>query len=219
MLFAILNHSSYKDIPVTAIAAACQKQLVTHYATGWRRMASTVRVVTDPKSLVPGTCPVVLLDNADQAGALGYHDVTPAGLPYSKIFVKTIMENGGTYIHGPDSLSVTISHEILETVEDPYAWWWSDAPDGRQYALELCDPVEADCYDIGGVSVSNFVLPAYFSSAAGPYDYLKKLAKPFTMTAGGYLIVRDPGGQATQIFGDAYQEWKKPTKQRILKRA
>ena len=32
---------------------------------------------------------MLVLDTSDQAGALGYHDVTPQGLPLGKVFAKT----------------------------------------------------------------------------------------------------------------------------------
>jgi len=37
---------------------------------------------------------MVFLDNADQPGALAYHDLTPDGLPLAKVFVKTTVDNG-----------------------------------------------------------------------------------------------------------------------------
>jgi len=39
---------------------------------------------------------VVVLDNSDQAGALGYHDLTSAGLPISKVFAGTDKQYGKT---------------------------------------------------------------------------------------------------------------------------
>src|SRR5262249_21785960 len=36
---------------------------------------------------VPGNWAMVFLDDADQPGALAYHDLTPDGLPVSKVFV------------------------------------------------------------------------------------------------------------------------------------
>ena len=50
---------------------------------------------------------VVFLDNADQPGALAYHDLTPSGFPLSKVFVKTTLDNN-------DLVSVSASHELVE---------------------------------------------------------------------------------------------------------
>ncbi len=46
-----------------------------------------------------------LLDNSDQAGALGYHDLTSLGQPIGKAFVKTCQQYGV-------SRTVDASHEL-----------------------------------------------------------------------------------------------------------
>jgi hypothetical protein len=161
---------------------------------------------------------IAVLDNADQAGALGYHATQPDGRPFARIFVEPILANGGQYLHGSLSLSVTISHEILETIGDPFCNWWCDGLDGKQYALELCDPVEGDSYEIDGVAVSNFVGPRWFSDGNGPYDWMGNVHGPCAMSPGGYMIVRYPGGEPSQVFGEAFPEWQKPLKQRVHRR-
>ena len=42
----------------------------------------------------------------------GYHDLTTTGLPIGKVFAKTTFDAG-------DLVSVTLSHEVLETLGDP----------------------------------------------------------------------------------------------------
>ena len=54
---------------------------------------------------------VVILDDSDEGGALGYHDVTDEGLPLGKVFA-------GTDILYGISWTVTASHEILEMLEN-----------------------------------------------------------------------------------------------------
>ena len=64
---------------------------------------------------------------------------------------------------------------------------------GILYAIEICDPVEADSYTIYGQEVSNFVTPWWFGNplpAGAKYDFLGKLLAPFSMTAGGYFSSR-----------------------------
>src|SRR2546425_857524 len=56
---------------------------------------------------------IAVVDNADVANALGYHDLTSAGLPLGKVFVGTAL----TYGEKP---SVTLSHELLEMLGDPF---------------------------------------------------------------------------------------------------
>lgn len=155
--------------------------------------------------------PIVILDDADQAGALGYHDVTPDGKPYGKVFLNPILKNGGTLTFSANSLSVALSHEILETCGDPYADFWADAA-YAEYALELCDAVEGDSYTVDNIAVSNFVLPRFFRAGPGPYDFMRKLTAPFTMTDGGYQIQKK-GGQVTQVWAMGFPDWKKAGKQ------
>jgi hypothetical protein len=70
--------------------------------------------------------------------------------------------------------------------------------------------------DVGGtpVEVSNFVLPAWFDPIpvdGAKFDWLGKLSKPFSMTKGGYVIVRNQGS-VSQVFGEEFPAWKKALK-------
>jgi len=164
-----------------------------------------------------GASYVDLLDDSDVADALGYHDETDEGSPYGKVFVGDIMRNGGNLASGPNSISVTASHEILEMAVDSAANVWADDyKSGYSYALEACDAVEGDSYEIDGVSVSNFVLPAWFDPRApsvARFDWLEKLSAPFSMTAGGYMIRRNPAtGEVSNVWGEKFPEWKKKIK-------
>lgn len=174
--------------------AAIDAQVRYHVCPAW----STHRVPVELGEVVlDGDWPVYLLDNADVAGALGYHDVDPHGNPYGRVFTKTTRADGLT-------VSSVISHEVIEAVVDPHVNMWAENPhDGKLYALEACDPVESDNYIYRGVEVSNFVWPEYFElpTSAVRFDERKKLRAPFTMSAGGYLIVR-AGGRVTQVFAD-----------------
>lgn len=49
--------------------------------------------------------------------------------------------------------------------------------------------------------VSNYVLPSWFDpNGKYPYDRMGLLKAPLTMTAGGYMIVRDAAGNETDVF-------------------
>lgn len=68
----------------------------------------------------------------------------------------------------PAVLSLVLSHEVIETEVDHY----SDAYVGR-WSLEPCDPVEYKSYRLFGVTVSDYVYPAwFFRGARGPFDQL-----------------------------------------------
>jgi hypothetical protein len=132
----------------------------------------------------------VYFDNADAAGALGYHDLTKDGQPVSKVFVKTTLADN-------QLVSVTACHELFEMAIDPLANLWAEAEDGTEYAYEMCDAVEDDTFLVDGIRMSNFVHPSWFEPFKHPkgikFDHLGLLEKPFSMTKGGYVIVKKNG--------------------------
>lgn len=231
MLIAVINQSTLvTNDQVNTMCQAIQVQLDLHVLPAWNMKSGTIKFYAD-KTKVPGYAWVVsMLDNSTQAGALGYHaednDTVDAF-----IFAQPVLSNGGVALYdstNPQNVSVAsvLSHEVCEMVGDRYAGFWSDGPaivaqDGQtytEYALELCDPVEGDSYAVTlsngtTVSVSNFIFPSWFNQQAQvpqnlPFDYLGKLSKPFSMTPGGYLIVRQ-SGNVNQVFGEKVRPEKK----------
>src|ERR1700730_2942146 len=132
-------------------------------------------------------------DDADTAGALGYHDLTHDGQPISKVFVKTTIKDG-------ELVSVTACYELFEMAIDPIANLWAQAADGTEYAYEMSDPVEEDTFEVDGIEMSNFKHPP-----GTKFDHLGRLKNPFSMTKGGYVIVKKDG-KVTQKFGSAAKE-------------
>ena len=147
----------------------------------------------------PSDWQLIYFDNADQAGALGYHAHTKNGQPGSKIFVKTTLADN-------QQVSVTACHELFEMAIDPVANLWAQANDGTEYAYEMCDPVEEDTFEVNGIAMSNFLHPAWFEPFKHPagtkYDHLGRLKAPYTMTKGGYMIIMK-NGKVSQTFGSA----------------
>src|SRR6266849_865250 len=141
----------------------------------------------------------VYFDDADTAGALGYHDITKDGQPVSKVFVKTTLADH-------QLVSVTACHELFEMVIDPIANLWAEAADGTEYAYEMSDPVEEDTFLVDGIAMSNFVHPSWFEPFKHPpgtkFDHFGLLKSPFTIPKGGYLIVKK-NGKVGQVFGSA----------------
>lgn len=198
----VFNESTViPDAEVIQWIIAVQHQIRYDWASIWGYDAD---VIWQPKGSPPraGMWHVVVLDDADQAGALGYHDITPEGLPLAKVFAKTTL----TYNGKP---SVTFSHEVLEMLADPdinLVAMGTDANSGAKfYAYEVCDAVEADNlgYDINGVTVSDFVTPAWFESFRAPnstqFSFKKNVTAPFQLAAGGYIGVYDPASGWTQV--------------------
>lgn len=227
MLIAIINESTLvTNEDARKMTGAVQKQMTWHVCPAWNSKSVAVAFYAD-KTKIPASAWVVnILDNSTQAGALGYHSEDD-DLIDAFIFAKPVLDNGGVVLRDPKnnqnvSVSSVLSHEICEMFGDRFASFWADGPatSGNTYALELADPVENNSYDIkltDGtlVSVSNFVLPSWFNpqstSKDAPFDYLKKLTAPFTMTKGGYMIVMK-SGVIGQIFGDEMPQWQRDQK-------
>jgi hypothetical protein len=217
-LLAFINHSTQiTDEHVAAMAEACTFQLVQHVCTPWGKPSTFcfARRIDDVYGLdwVPR---LVFFDAADQANTLGYHSVGPDGVPYGKVFVDEVFRYGGGILrdNGNGSVSVTASHEGVETVGDELVDQWVKGPavlEGDEYAVELADQVQACSYEVptrraGLISVSNFIYPAALglnspTHTKHPFDYLGKLSAPFSAAPGGYQIVRNAAGHVSNVFG------------------
>jgi hypothetical protein len=202
-------------LALPAIAEALEAQLYQHYAPFWQASGMHVRAVLDPNKLPVDSSPLVVFDSPTEE-ALGWHSVTNEGLGYGRAFWGVIRGAGGTLHSGPNSLSVTLSHEALEMVGNPYVNMWADVIDeDTQEAVELCDRVQADSYVIPAkgldIHVSNFLGPRAFRAGSGPYDWMRLLTHPFELRPGGYAI-RRKGKEAFNVWGHAYPEHLKPLK-------
>jgi hypothetical protein len=196
---AIVNESTVmKDSEVKRIVKALQAQVRRDFAPIWHADA---KVEFFKKGTQPAEAWVLgAFDSAESAGYLGYHDVTPAGLPLGKAFVGTDIKHG----YQP---SVTLSHELLEMLVDPEINLTAQVGDAEFYAYEVADAVEADelGYMIGDVLVSDFVTPAWFgSSFVGPYSFRRNVSKPLELARGGYISVWSPHGGWTQRAAEGH---------------
>lgn len=195
-----------QDSDFKAMVEAVKIQFEQHVSPFWMRGSWNI-VVNQPENV---GFPIVILDDPDQAGMLGYHTESPDGKVWARVFVKAVTSRKGSMLSGPLSVSVVLSHEVIEAFCNPNVNMWAKSSDGKLIAYEAADPVENDCYDvqIGDgriVSVSNFVLPSWFDPrplAGSRFDYMGNIKKPFTMSKNGYMVVMDPKtGQAKNVFG------------------
>ncbi|HEY6865580.1 MAG TPA: hypothetical protein VI319_16935 [Burkholderiales bacterium] len=183
-------------VDLDALVAAMQVFIDQHVVPVWGTPAKLQR----SHGFVKNAWAMVFLDNADQAGALAYHDLTPDGLPISKVFVKTTLDNH-------DKVSVSASHELVEMLVDPAINLMTTGPDPKViYAYESADPVEELSFAINGIDMTDFVYPSYFESFHKPgsvqFDHLKKVTKPFQILKGGYQIIFK-SGKWSQTYGSA----------------
>lgn len=180
--------------PFEKIVAVLQEAVDKHFAPAWGTPCKLV--VTAGRTIPPGNWALAWFDDADQANALGYHELTKGGMPIGKNFVRTTIQAG-------EDPSVTASHELFEMLVDPAIADGTLSPQGVWYAKEVCDAVEAFSFLVQGVKISNFQYPAWFEAFRKPnskLDHLGMCTKPFQLLRGGYMPVFK-NGRWSQIFG------------------
>ncbi len=171
------------------VTRALQRQVRDHFGPSFG--------VTADVELVPrgredaGAWQIAIVDGASSADDDGWHELTAGGLPLGKVYARQVIAQTGGW-------SSSASHELLEMLADPdmnvtvVAW---DEHGSHLYAYEVCDPVQDDRYgyEIGGVLVSDFVLPAWFESfhrrGDVPFDHAGACDRPLRVLPGGYAQV------------------------------
>src|SRR5229473_6471148 len=184
----IINASTVlKDEQIELVIPALQEQVSWDFAPAWGRDAQLSFVPSGtPPSMVGGNWQLIVCDNSDQAGALGYHDLTKDGLPLGKVFAGTDIQYGSSWI-------ITMSHELLEMLADPEINLCAMISN-KLYAYECCDPCEDDslAYSVKGILLSDFVYPSWFhANGRESYDHAGHISKPLELAPGGYISVMD----------------------------
>lgn len=178
------------------VAGALNEQVQADFAPRWHVAATVGAYPAAP----PGTWRIELVHSTGQAGALGFH-ADANHQPFAKVATDV------------GDWTVTASHELLEMLGDPWGnrlhgaralpGWTGTSPRVR-YLVELCDPCEAITYQVGGVEVSDFLLPAFYRSsthATPGYSHTGALTQPLQIADGGYISFIDPGdGHVWQRF-------------------
>jgi hypothetical protein len=217
MLIAILNQSSLvtnEDAATMTQAIAAQVRLDA--APLWDRAPAAVIFYTNPKDVPATAHGIALVDTIkDQPkGVLGFHTEDQGGKLWGVVATKPELDNGGKATTGDWSVSSVMSHEVLEMFIDPNCNLWANDGHGKAYSYEVCDPVEAPTYEVNGVSVSNFVTPAWFdpmTAKSAQLDKLGLLKKPFTLLKGGYLVYASAGAEH-QKSGAQFPAWRRDMK-------
>lgn len=204
LIISIVNQarSHVPDAELQRVIRAINRQIESDFAPYWG-MPATVRlegsIAKRPRPVnttadMRGDAVIYVWYEIDPDEALGYHSRNYRNVPFGVVFVEMSKKLDEPY-------SVTLSHEVLETIADPYANLYVSGPhpgDGRHkvlYSYEVCDPVQTQTYDIDGVKSSNFVLPSYFCPlvAGARNDFLGEgLLPPFGVAEGGYVNYFDP---------------------------
>jgi hypothetical protein len=223
MLIAILNQSTLiTDDQASAMTQAIATQVRMDAAPLWDRSPAAVIFYTDPKAVPETAHGIAIVDTIqDQPqGVLGFHTEDQGGKLWGVVAAKPELDNQGQPTTGDWSVSSVLSHEVLEMYIDPNCNLWANDGQGKAYSFEVCDPVEAPTYDVNGVSVSNFVTPAWFdpqAAATAQFDKLGKLTAPFGILKGGYVVF-ESAGKEQQKFGAEFPGWRREMKSGPLAR-
>jgi hypothetical protein len=196
------------DADVKAAMVAMQRQISRDYFPIWGEDADLFFLPKDQK-ISSGVSQMVIADDSDQAGALGYHELTANGDPIGYTFAKTDKDNGYNWC-------ITLSHELVELMADPainevaevdnpdgsivfYAWEIADACEDDQYGYVVLDGNMAPLTLPDGTPIvaSDFVTPHYFESPAPPnvaFDVRGHIIASLQVLTGGYMsLLKVPG--------------------------
>jgi hypothetical protein len=227
MLIAILNQSTrITDEQASQMTQAVAAQVRLDAAPIWNQAPASViyyGTFAPGTSKMPSAVPVrahgitIVDEIPDQPqGVLGYHTEDQGGKLWGTVAASPSLDNRGQALTGDWSVSSILSHEVLEMLVDPNCNLWASDGHGKVYSVEVCDPVEAPTYVVNGVSVSNFVTPAWFDPLADKngrtqFDKCKLLQKPFKCLPGGYMVFASDGKEQ-QTNGDEMPSWRLESK-------
>jgi hypothetical protein len=219
MLIAILNQSTLiTNDQVAEMTGAIAHQIELDAAPLWDRSPAAV-IFYSAASDIPNNAHVITvvdtIENEPQ-GVLGFHTEDKGGRLWGVVAAKPELDAKAQITTGDWSVSSVLSHEVLEMFIDPNCNLWATNNKGKVYSFEVCDPVEAPTYVVDGVSVSNFVTPAWFDplsvqKKATRFDKLGLLTKSFSILKGGYVVYASEGKQR-QVFGAEFPKWRKAMK-------
>lgn len=221
-LYVVNQSTLVSNGDVQTMTRACAHQLRYDAAPLFGLASMPVIYITKDHltsgAVPPGSWVISILDDSDQANALGWHTEEQGELIYGRTFARPVLDNGGDALTKELSVASVLSHEVLETFADPHCNTYADSGGGFLVAYEVCDPVESDSYPVSvsgkNVMLSNFVTPKWFdpqAAAGDKFDFMGNVSEPFEMTRGGYII-KMLDGKVSQEFGEHYPQWRRGTK-------
>jgi hypothetical protein len=193
---------------LATMAGAMSEQIQHDFAPAWQVKASVAAYPAAPA----GTWAVHIQKQLDQPGALGYH---------TDNHLQPL-----AYVELTADWTVTVSHEVLEMLADPWGsrlhsaelpggvegnyaqFGLASAQDRVSYLLEVCDPCEATNYAVGGQRLSDFLLPSWYRTRPSPaltYSQAGGCDKPRQVADGGYVSFSAPTGEWFQAFNQRGQ--------------
>ena len=204
-------------------AAAVQKQLTRDFSPIWG-VRATLDTFEDLASVPSDYHPIVVFGDAEEL--VGQLDVAIGPDLAARLIddferdrlaglhLNAFTRQPFALVEASDAWTVTISHEVIEMISDPFgnrliaASHPLDERERVKYLLEVCDPCQAVWYPVNGVPVSDFYTPRYFDPVAVDrlrYSFTGQIERPLQILEGGYLTWIDPddSGLYTLTAGDS----------------
>jgi hypothetical protein len=205
-------------------AAAIQKQITRDFTPFWG-LEATVDAFDDLRSVPSDYHPVVIFGDPDELiGRLEF----AIGPEYTARLVDDFERDRLSGLHlnaftrqpfalvqASDAWSVTMSHEVLEMIADPFGNRLVAAahpldPQVRvKYLLEVCDPCQVMWYPVNGVPMADFCTPRYFDPVRvdrSRYSFTGAIEYPLQILDGGYLSWIDPSDSGLYQLGAGERE-------------
>ncbi len=196
---AVLNHSKQvSQADARLMTSACALQLMSFLFLPWECVPFSVFLYLRRSDLPKRSIAIVIFDKADEPDTLGYHTEDDEGRRFGRVFVNPTIDAGGSILGTGDSVSVTLSHEVIEAFIDPDLNLWAEGRRDLMWAYEICDAVESHSYRIKVrkrfVGVSHFLYSTWFDLENPPntkFDHMHVTTKPFELAPGGSAVTWD----------------------------
>jgi hypothetical protein len=211
------------------VAAAVQKQVTRDFSPLWG-IDATVDAFPDLESVPSDYRPVVLFGDVSELpprlkallGALPSEELIEAieSDEIAGIHLTAITRQPFSLASVEGAWPITVSHETLEMLADPYgnrliaAAHPTERTERVCYLLEVCDPCLSTYYTVNGIPVSDFYTPRYFDPVdieSIRYSFTGAIQRPLEILEHGYLSWIDPrdsslyqlvyGGESVLIAG------------------
>ncbi|MGH2968938.1 MAG: hypothetical protein ACRDK0_07725 [Solirubrobacteraceae bacterium] len=206
------------------VAAAVQKQITRDFTPFWG-LRATVDAFDDLSSVPSDYHHVIVFGDSEELMdrlqfAIGERYAAELIDDFERdrlsgLHLNTFTRQPFALVAASDTWSVTMSHEVLEMIADPFgnrlvaAAHPLDTQQRVKYLLEVCDPCQAMWYPVNGVPVSDFYTPRYFDPVAvdrSRYSFTGELEHPLQILEGGYLSWIDPQDSGLYQLGAGESE-------------
>lgn len=194
---AVVNEASVPQADIDAFVPAAREFIQQWLTAFWPDVAgTTIRAVPPGASAITTEAAIILAPNTTQAGSLGYHDKTAAGLPTGIIELDSCRRYGVPW-------TIAATHEIAELLIDPFLTEFVDVAT-RSYPKEIADPTTAGHFMIGSVPVANVTTPAYWdphSPAGSRFDLMGLVKAPLPAIPEKGWLEWCEGGEYSNAWG------------------